>query len=64
MSLLQIDGIGDTQIISIKSFFSNETNLRITEDLISVLEIGEYQNKSQDGILSNKKSCLRVDLKI
>ena len=54
MSLLQIDGIGDTQIISIKSFFSNETNLRITEDLISVLEIGEYQNKSQDGILSNK----------
>mgnify|MGYP001157180546 CR=1 FL=1 len=54
MSLLQIDGIGDTQIISIKSFFSNETNLRITEDLIGVLEIGEYQNKSQDGILSNK----------
>ena len=54
MSLLQIDGIGDTQIISIKSFFSNETNLRITEDLINVLEIGEYQNKSQDGILSNK----------
>ena len=54
MSLLQIDGIGDTQIISIKSFFSNETNLRITEDLINVLEISEYQNKSQDGILSNK----------
>ena len=53
-SLLQIDGIGDTQLISIKSFFSNETNLRITEDLINVLEISEYQNKSQDGILSNK----------
>ncbi len=53
-SLLQIDGIGDTQIISIKSFFSNETNVRIVENLIKVLDIKEYEIKSQDGIFSNK----------
>ena len=53
-SLLQIDGIGDTQINSIKSFFSNETNVRIVENLIKVLDIKEYEIKSQDGIFSNK----------
>ena len=53
-SLLQIDGIGDTQIISIKSFFSNETNVRIVENLIKVLDIKEYETKTQDGIFSNK----------
>ncbi len=54
-NLIQLDGIGDTQIISMNNFFSNETNKRITLDLINELEITDYKNKTKDGILSNKK---------
>ena len=54
-NLLELDGIGDTQINSIKNFLSNETNIKITEDLISELKIAEYESKAKNGIFSNKK---------
>ena len=31
--LLNIDGIGETQINSIKNFFSNKTNLKVLNEL-------------------------------
>ena len=32
-NLVDLDGIGETQIQSINNFFSNNTNIRITKDL-------------------------------
>ena len=54
-NLIELDGIGDTQISSIKNFFSNEVNLRITKDLINRLSIKDYETKFENGIFSNKK---------
>ena len=36
-NLIDLDGIGETQIESIKQFFSNETNIKITQELINKL---------------------------
>ena len=54
-NLLDLDGIGDTQIESIKSFFYNNTNLKITNDLIDELDITEYKINVNSGVFSNKK---------
>ena len=54
-TLLELDGIGETQIDSIRNFFSNQTNVRITIELIKELEITDYKVKSQNGIFSNKR---------
>ena len=35
VNLVDLDGIGETQILSIDNFFSNETNIRIIKDLIN-----------------------------
>ena len=37
--LLNIDGIGDTQVTSIKSFFSNEINVQVLSELGKILVI-------------------------
>ena len=37
--LINIDGIGETQINSIKSFFSNSTNLRVLKDLSELIQV-------------------------
>ena len=52
--LLNIDGIGETQINSIKSFFANKTNLNILNELKKILVIDNAVNKKKDGILKNK----------
>ena len=54
-SLVDLDGIGETQIISIDKFFLNETNTRIIRNLINKLNITNYIKKSVDGLFSNKK---------
>ena len=54
-NLLELDGIGDTQTDSIKTFFSNKTNVKITKELINVLEISDFKSKTKNGILLNKK---------
>jgi DNA ligase (NAD+) len=54
-NLLELDGIGETQINSMKSFFSNKINVKITKDLINELDISDYKNKIKNGIFSNKK---------
>ena len=52
--LLNIDGIGETQINSIKSFFSNKTNLKVINELNKVLKIEDSVKTKIDGFLANK----------
>ena len=54
-SLIELDGIGETQINAIKNFFSNSKNKKINIDLINQLNIADYANKNEDGIFSNKR---------
>tara|TARA_Y100000816_G_scaffold292367_1_gene287258 strand:- start:1362 stop:3392 length:2031 start_codon:yes stop_codon:yes gene_type:complete len=52
--LLNIDGIGETQINSIKNFFSNKTNLQVLYELNTKLNIAEVTQIKKDGPLANK----------
>ena len=52
--LLNIDGIGETQIKSIKDFFSNEKNLVVLNELKKSLSINSEIDNSKNGILSEK----------
>ncbi len=54
-SLMELDGIGYTQLKSINNFFINKTNLKITNDLIQELEIKNYKTHTGNGLFSNKK---------
>tara|TARA_B110000305_G_C19442483_1_gene642769 strand:- start:883 stop:2916 length:2034 start_codon:yes stop_codon:yes gene_type:complete len=54
-NLVDLDGIGETQIGSIDNFFSNLKNTKITQNLISKLNITDHLVKSLDGKFSNKK---------
>ena len=56
--LSNIDGIGETQINSIKNFFSNSTNLEIIKELINILRIKNVSNVQNDGLLANKTFML------
>ena len=56
--LVNIDGIGETQINSIKNFFSNKTNLNITYQLNKVLKISDASVIKKDGPLANKTFML------
>ena len=53
-NLLDLDGIGETQCNSIETFFSNETNTKITKKLIEKLSIKNF-SKNKDGKFSSKK---------
>ena len=54
-SLIDLDGIGETQSLSLESFFSNKTNTRISEELIQKLNIKNYNIQNINGKFSNKK---------
>jgi len=53
-NLKDLDGIGDTQIKSIESFFRNLKNIDVVKSLIDVLEIKSYKNFNKKGKFSNK----------
>ncbi len=55
VNLVDLDGIGETQIQSLDNFFSNETNIKIIKDLINKLTIKNYIKKNYEGKFSNKK---------
>ena len=55
VNLLDLDGIGETQIESINNFFTNKINTRITKNLIKELSIKNYSIQTSDGKFSNKK---------
>ena len=52
--MINIDGIGDTQVSSIKSFFSNEVNKKVLNELEKVLLIKNAIKNTDDGLLYNK----------
>ena len=52
--ILNIDGIGETQINSIKNFFSSSINLRILNELEKVLNIKNLKIEKKDGLLKDK----------
>ena len=47
VDLIELDGIGDTQINSLKSFFSNNTNRKVFEELIKNLSILDFKIQSK-----------------
>ena len=51
--LIDIDGIGETQIKSLKSFFKNSVNLNVLNELTKILKIEKIAIK-KDGKLFNK----------
>ncbi len=53
-NMLNIDGIGETQVSSIKSFFSNEINLEVLSELGKVLNIKNVAIKQNNGLLKHK----------
>ena len=52
--LVNIDGIGKTQINSIKNFFVNETNLEVLFELQKILKIDNVFQINKNGSLKNK----------
>ena len=52
--LLNIDGIGETQVSSIKNFFSNKLNLKVLDELGKILLINNAVTREQNGLLKNK----------
>ena len=53
-NLKDLDGIGETQIKSLKNFFSDKKNINITQNLIETLKIKDFKNNQNKGIFSNK----------
>ncbi len=51
--LSNIDGIGDTQIISLKKFFYDQNNLKVVNQLCTIMNIKSI-SKSEKGKLNNK----------
>ena len=62
-SLSNIDGIGETQIKSIKVFFSNKINLNILNKLKENMYIFDNKLHTKDGILKNKTFMFTGKLK-
>ncbi len=61
--LLNIDGIGETQIISIKNFFLNKINLKIINELNKLLKVNDAAQVKKDGALANKTFLITGKLK-
>ena len=54
IELLNIDGIGETQVNSIKNFFLNNTNIKILNELEKVLIIKNIEVQKKNGYLKEK----------
>ena len=59
--LMNIDGIGETQIKSIKNFFSNKTNLVVLDELKKILNIENAIQTNKNGSLKIKHLCLQAN---
>ncbi len=53
-NLIDLDGIGETQIHSINSFFSNNKNIEIVKQLVEKLKIIDFKTQNKKGKFSNK----------
>ncbi len=61
--LLNIDGIGETQVNSIKNFFSNKMNLKVLTELEKILKINKAVLKKKNGPLTDKTFLVTGKLK-
>ena len=52
--ILNIDGIGETQLQSVKNFFNNKVNLNILKDLEKILEVKKAVTQQKNGLLNEK----------
>src|SRR6056300_842531 len=52
--MLNIDGIGETQLQSVKNFFNNKVNLNILKDLQRILDVKDAVIKDKNGLLNEK----------
>ena len=52
--LLNIDGIGETQINSVKNFFSNKINVDVLDQLEAILNIEDALEENKNGKLKDK----------
>jgi DNA ligase (NAD+) len=52
--ILNIDGIGETQLQSVKNFFENKVNLNILKELQKILEVKNTVIKDRNGLLNEK----------
>ncbi len=52
--ILNIDGIGETQLKSIKKFFDNKVNLNILKQLQKILVVNDTVTKDKNGLLNEK----------
>jgi DNA ligase (NAD+) len=52
--ILNIDGIGETQLNSVKNFFNNKVNLNILKDLQKIIEVKNAATKDKNGLLNEK----------
>ena len=56
--LLNIDGIGETQVSSVQNFFSNKINMDVLEKLQKILTIKNTLIEKRGGLLNNQKFML------
>ena len=61
--ILNIDGIGETQLKSIKNFFNNKVNLNILKELQEILEVKNAVTKDKNGLLNEKSFMVTGKLK-
>ncbi len=54
-NLIELDGIGETQVDSINNFFSNKRNVEIVQNLSGKLNIKSHAPKNINGKFSNKR---------
>ena len=52
--ILDIDGIGETQLKSVRNFFDNKVNLNILNELQKILYVKDVITKDKKGLLSDK----------
>jgi len=52
--ILNIDGIGETQLKSVKNFFNDKVNLNILKELQNILEVKDVVIKDKNGLLNKK----------
>ena len=52
--ILNIDGIGETQLQSVKNFFDNKVNLNMLKELQKILEVKNAVTKQKNGLLNEK----------
>jgi DNA ligase (NAD+) len=56
--LLNIDGIGETQVNSVRNFFRNKINLSVLNELQKILNINDAIIEKENGLLKNQTFML------